>query len=332
MRVNVLNAHTRPVTRLKYNQDGDLLLSGGKDNLIHVFQTSTGRLLGSFLGHTGVVMDLDIHRNSTYCISASFDYTCRLWNMNTGEEVYQWTFQSPVKSVAFHPFGQMAMAVADKKVHGLCTVYIVHVPSSMDHLDLLHTQPEPLSVFLPDDDFGPATIARWGPNDRVYIGHDAGNVSYYEALSGRFLGMQPIHKSYVTDLQFSKDLSYFVTSSRDCTACIVSLELKIIKTYTIETPMNSVALCPKKPLVIVGGGKDASKVATMAGSGKFQSRFFHKILNQEVGRIKGHNGPINTIAVHPDELSFASGSEDSTIHLHHFDQAYYDFKLDARDP
>jgi translation initiation factor 3 subunit I len=39
---------------------------------------------------------------------------------------------------------------------------------------------------------------------------------------------------------------------------------------------------------------------TSARAGKFESRFYHKILEEEVGRVRGHFGPINTIAVHPD--------------------------------
>jgi WD40 repeat protein len=37
---------------------------------------------------------------------------------------------------------------------------------------------------------------------------------------------------------------------------------------------------------------------------------------------QGHFGPINSLAFNPDGKSFASGSEDGYIRLHHFDTDY----------
>lgn len=34
--------------------------------------------------------------------------------------------------------------------------------------------------------------------------------------------------------------------------------------------------------------------------GKFDARFFHMVIEEEFGRVKGHFGPINSLAFHPD--------------------------------
>ena len=39
---------------------------------------------------------------------------------------------------------------------------------------------------------------------------------------------------------------------------------------------------------------------TSVQTGKFEARFFHLIFEEEFARVKGHFGPINTIAIHPD--------------------------------
>lgn len=67
---------------------------------------------------------------------------------------------------------------------------------------------------------------------------------------------------------------------------------------------------------------------TSARVGKFESRFFHLVFEEEFARLKGHFGPINTLAFHPDGKSFASGSEDGFVRLQSFDQSYYDFEFD----
>ena len=52
---------------------------------------------------------------------------------------------------------------------------------------------------------------------------------------------------------------------------------------------------------MIGGGQDARDVTTTSTKdGKFEARFFHLLMEEEFGRIKGHFGPINTLAFHPD--------------------------------
>jgi translation initiation factor 3 subunit I len=47
--------------------------------------------------------------------------------------------------------------------------------------------------------------------------------------------------------------------------------------------------------VLLGGGQEAMKVTTTSRrQGKFETRFWHKIFEEEIGRVKGHFGPINT--------------------------------------
>lgn len=87
----------------------------------------------------------------------------------------------------------------------------------------------------------------------------------------------------------------------------------VIKTFNTETPLNSAAIAPNRPFVgafrfnvnvdshrfypkaLLGGGQEAMNVTTTsARQGKFETRFWHKVLEEEVGRVKGHFGPINT--------------------------------------
>jgi hypothetical protein len=47
--------------------------------------------------------------------------------------------------------------------------------------------------------------------------------------------------------------------------------------------------------ILLGGGQEAMNVTTTSlRQGKFETRFWHKVLEEEVGRVKGHFGPINT--------------------------------------
>ncbi|EEE68313.1 hypothetical protein OsJ_26584 [Oryza sativa Japonica Group] len=56
----------------------------------------------------------------------------------------------------------------------------------------------------------------------------------------------------------------------------------------------------KSAKVVIGGGQDAMNVTmTNCLAGKFEPKFFHKILQEEIG-VKGHFGPINVLAFNPD--------------------------------
>ena len=87
------------------------------------------------------------------------------------------------------------------------------------------------------------------------------------------------------------------------------------------------AFSPRSQHVVIGGGQDARDVTTSSSrDGKFEARFFHLLLEEEFGRIKGHFGPINSLVFHPDGKSYCSGAEDGFIRVHKFDRDYLSYK------
>jgi len=140
-----------------------------------------------------------------------------------------------------------------------------------------------------------------------------------------------VHKSQINDLQYSKDQTFFISASKDTTAKLFDTHtLEHLKTYKTERPVNSAAISPIRDHVVLGGGQEAMEVTTTAArSGKFEARFFHLIFEEEFGRVKGHFGPIQSTAFHPDGKSFSSGGEDGYVRIQSFDSPYYDFKIEC---
>lgn len=131
-------------------------------------------------------------------------------------------------------------------------------------------------------------------------------------------------------MQLSRDGTMFITASKDHTAKLFDTNsLELLKEYKTERPVNSAALSPILDHVVLGGGQDAMEVTTTSTrQGKFDARFFHLVFEEEFGRVKGHFGPINSLAFHPDGKSYASGGEDGYVRVHNFDQSYFDYTFD----
>lgn len=118
----------------------------------------------------------------------------------------------------------------------------------------------------------------------------------------------------------------FVTASKDTSAKLFDSEsLMCLKCYKTERPVNSASISPIFDHVVLGGGQDAMEVTTTSTkAGKFDSRFFHLIYEEEFARLKGHFGPINSLAFHPDGKSYASGGEDGFVRVQTFDSTYFE--------
>lgn len=147
------------------------------------------------------------------------------------------------------------------------------------------------------------------------------------------LGIRTEHTEQINDLQTNHDGSLLITASKDNTARLWDLEeFEPMKVYKTERPVNSAAVSPlidTCPHVVLGGGQEAMEVTTTSTRvGKFDARFFHLVFEEEFGRVKGHFGPINSLAFHPSGKGYASGGEDGYIRLHMFDDSYYQYKFD----
>eukprot|EP00057_Strongylocentrotus_purpuratus_P010945 XP_011665419.1 PREDICTED: eukaryotic translation initiation factor 3 subunit I-like [Strongylocentrotus purpuratus] len=124
------------------------------------------------------------------------------------------------------------------------------------------------------------------------------------------------------DIKTGKNLNDFLV--------LVELpDLVHMKTFKTERPVNSAAISPIKNHVLLGGGQEAMDVTTTSGRiGKFDARFYHAIFEEEFGRVKGHFGPINSVAFHPDGMGYSSGGEDGYVRVHSFDPNYFEFEFE----
>lgn len=322
MRPILLQGHERSLTQIKYNKDGDLIFSCSKDHRINAWYSHNGERLGTYDGHNGTIWTVDMDSETRFLVSGSADNMMKLWDIGTGKCLYTWEFPTAIKRVAFSEDDSLIACITEQRMGYQGAVRIFKINRSGAGTD---QSEEPISMFHPIE--SKATVLSFShTSDLLVTGHESGKITLFNAKTGEeVVANKRAHREVITDIQMSQDRSYFITSSKDKSAKLFETKtLEELKSYVTETPLNSAAIATKRPYILLGGGQEAMNVTTTSlRQGKFETRFWHKVLEEEVGRVKGHFGPINTIAVHPAGTSYASGGEDGFVRVHHFDESYF---------
>jgi translation initiation factor 3 subunit I len=330
MRPILLKGHERSITVVKYNYDGDLLFTASKDHVPSVWRAEDGERLGTFNGHKGTIWDLDCDRFSNRLVTASADATAKMWSCETGECIKTFTHHGPVRGAAWAEGGNMFATINDPFVEHPAQISVYDVP-----LDASSFPDTPrLEIELPKDHqnkkINPTNIAWLALNEALFVTFDNGAIRLYDPVTGEELDEIFAHEKKINRVSFNKDKTLFITSSADFTAKLFdAIDLKHMKTYKTDRPVNDAVISETKDHILLGGGQEAMSVTTTAGKvGKFETRFFWLVYEEEFGTVKGHFGPINALDINPNGLSYASGAEDGYVRLHFFDKSY----LDMKDP
>ncbi|KAJ8866206.1 hypothetical protein PR048_033730, partial [Dryococelus australis] len=317
----MLHGHERSITQIKYNREGDLLFSSAKDQCPNVWFSINGERLGTFDGHQGAVWAIDINWETTMFMSGAADQFLRIWDCATGKEVGNIRAQSSVRTCNFSYSANMAAYSTDKQLRQQCEMNIIDVRTVDESIGALHL-----------------LCCRRAASEGKACQADVAE----RENNGKILNMVKDHTGSINDMQMSKDGTMFITASKDKTAKLFDSDtLMCLKCYKTERPVNSAAISPILDhaglshcccfQVVVGGGQEAMDVTTTSTRiGKFDSRFFHLVFEEEFGRVKGHFGPINSVAFHPDGKSYSSGGEDGYIRIHNFDSSYFEFSFEAQ--
>ncbi|KAH7407828.1 eukaryotic translation initiation factor 3 subunit I [Cadophora sp. MPI-SDFR-AT-0126] len=299
MRPTLLQGHERALTQIRYNRDGDIIFSTAKDQHICAWFAHNGERLGTYHGHQGALWTVDVDPTSTVIASGAADNTVRLWDIRTGKCLKVWNFDTAVKRVEFNEDGSQLLAVTEKRMGFLGTIVVLNIK-----VDVEAEQSDEKAMVITCEE-SKATVAGWSYLSKYIIaGHEDGSVSQYDAKTGEQLDNVQVHEIdlQVTDLQWSPDRTYFITASKDKTAKLINAtDLQVMKTYVADTPLNSASITPNKDFVILGGGQAAMDVTTTnTRQGKFEARFYHKIFEEEIGRVRGHFGPLSKLSSFPN--------------------------------
>ena len=108
------------------------------------------------------------------------------------------------------------------------------------------------------------------------------------------------HTGDITCVVASYDRTMFATASKDAKTRIYDMfTFEEIASFDTDRSLNSVALSPILDHVVVVGGVEARDVTT-SRSQKMESLFFNIATKEEIGRVKGSFGTMNSVQFSPD--------------------------------
>jgi len=332
----LLHIHERPVTLVKFNADGDFFLTCAKDGDVNLMRKDPVERVGTYSPKgekAGAIFAVDVTIDSQYVVTASADGKLVFYYF-AGEQVKILNHGGILKYVEFNMKpGQQNMVVTCNDKFKSSTEGMIP-----NRIMVWSWENEECKRKLTIADELPmkATKVKWGPFDETLVAiFEEGSVIVYDAETGKQRHVMQAHEGPVTGMNFSEDRMLMVTSSKDQTVKLWAMDsYDMVKEYKTDRPLNDAAISPLynaekdgKLHIMMGGGQDAKDVTTTAGSsGKFEAMIWHMVHGDEIGQVKGHFGPMNSLCWFTDGRGFVTGGEDGYVRVHFFDNDYFTSK------
>ncbi|SCV05123.1 LANO_0H00540g1_1 [Lachancea nothofagi CBS 11611] len=195
-------AHDGKIGGLHWNSSSQLLVTGGADNMVKIWDPLSQDLKAEFRGHEARVARVKFHPSDKYIASASFDMTWRLWDVETQVELQlQEGHSKEVYSLDFQADGSLLCSA------GLDSIARVWDLRSGQSLMVFKGHAKPI--------YG----VSWSPNGHhIATGSGDGTVKVWDLRNIEKPFSILAHNNIVSDVNFGKNNGYcLVTSSYDKT-------------------------------------------------------------------------------------------------------------------
>lgn len=281
----ICSGHSRPVPEMNYSkitQDGFFIISACLDGKAQLRNGETGDWIGTFVGHKGAVWSSHLNSSALRAVTGSADYSAKLWNALTGDEIASIAHPRIVKSVRFSNDDQFLLTGGQDK---LLRLFDVKTNAQLFQLEG-HSDSIKSAIFNQDDS--------------LIFSCSADGVRVWDRKSAK--EVKRISNVPTTNIDLSYDHKYLVVTHGKTTTFYNSTTFELERQYASSVDVNGAALSPDGKNFVVG-----------CIDGAVRSYDFENGKENEV--LKGHHGPVHCVRYAPDGNTFASASEDGTLRL-----------------
>ena len=231
-----LDGHTR-MFACDWSPDGTMLVTGGGDNLLKLWNVTTLDCAATLTGHNNIVYDCVWSPDGRTVAAASEDGTLKLWDMETHTCVATLVHVAAVHSCAWSPDGRSLASTST----GCFKVWDVATRNCSATLD------------------GTYTNCSWSPDGRkVLLGRVDGDVTLWDVATRSCAATLGGHTDAVVRCAWSPDGGNFVTASDDKTLKLWSAAAPFNCTTTLLGHTEDVTSCAwsRDGLTIASGSSD----------------------------------------------------------------------------
>lgn len=230
-----------------------LLVSGGEDGVVRLWDLPSRRLLHQWRGHTGWVYATAISADGSLVASAGEDAAIRLWNANTGGAVGILAGHGKrIRALAFSSAGRTLVSGGeDGHIH-------VWDTDRQTHQQQLATVGTPIwSISIGCDD---TVVAAAGEDEFVRI---------YNLHTGQLLDEKALHHDWVRSVAFAPTTPTLASGSGDGTVRVWQVDnnrLRPIQRIDVgENRVRAVAVTDHAEMVIAAGEEATLQAFTVDG-------------------------------------------------------------------
>ena len=279
------------ILSIAFSPDGAIFAAATAYGEIRTWQTSTGKPLSLFQGHSDAVWSVAFSPDGAMLASGSQDTTIRLWDVVTGSctRVIR-EHSTRIWSVAFHPDGTLLASGSEDQMVRLWDVRTGTCLQSVHE----HTH-RVLSVAFNLN----GTLLVSGSEDqtiRIWEIHAEKIQRCIQQLTG--------HHACVRSVVFSSDGVLLASGSEDQTIRLWDVQNgTCLKTLNGHTAFVRSVAFDASGTILASGGDDASV------------RLWDVRTGMCFNTLRRHRNRIWSVSFSPDSALLASGSDDQTIHL-----------------
>ncbi len=283
----VQTGHKGRIWTVDVSANGKIIVSGGQDKTVRLWEFETGHLIRILEGTVGEVTSVVISPNGKFVASAGWEEPLRIWDAETGIQLRSIAVHTQqISKLKFIDDGNV-IAGNDRD-----TVRLWDVAAGVEIRSFIVANDDAVSAIAASPDFRLLAAATM-----------SGRIAVWDMRSGEQVRLLSGHRDMVRALEFAPDGKSLASAGHD---------IKGVSVWNLETGSVhlSLDLATASFVTALTFTSEGSMIAVASGN---SVELWQIPSGRRIKTLNRHTDRIWSIAFSPDDQVLVSGSDDSTI-------------------